>query len=180
MPELKLNLFVLQTRSVQTIAIADGSTYSDSVTEPTIKITPPGKDPVTLPFTPTAYNVFNSSNLGLSVPFQEDNLPDGIYTLLYSFAPAHLNFIEKSFMRIDRLQEKFDSAFMTLDMMECDMTIKAQSKKELDTIYYLIQGSVAAANNCDILVAKKLYKQADKMLDKFVRGGCGCNGTYKI
>ena len=44
----------------------------------------------------------------------------GFIILRYSVAPAYLNFVQKTIMRVEQLQEKFDSAFMKLDMMECD------------------------------------------------------------
>jgi hypothetical protein len=83
-------------------------------------------------------------------------------------------------MRTAKIQEKFDSAFMKLDMMECDSAIRMQSKVTLNTIYYLIQGSIAAANNSAIDTANKLYAQADKMLDNFIKTNCGCSGNNYV
>lgn len=83
-------------------------------------------------------------------------------------------------MRTDRIQEKFDSAFMKLDMMECDMAIKTQQKVTLSSIYFLIQGSIAAANNSALVQSSKLYKQADMMLDNFLKNNCGCTGNNYI
>ena len=80
-------------------------------------------------------------------------------------------------MRIDRIQEKFDEAFMRLDMMECDRAIKTQQKVELTSIYFFIQGSLAAANNCAIDEANKLYTQANNMLNNFIRNNCNCSGN---
>lgn len=177
MADLKLDIFVLQTYNVKTLAVVDASIYPDDppvVTSPSINITPPGFPSVELPFTIQDYNLFNSYSLGLSAIGVDYPLPDGVYVFRYSIAPAFENFVEKSFMRIDKIQEKFDSAFMTLDMMECDMGIKAQAKVELSTIYYLIQGSMASANNCAITQSVKLYNKADSLLDRFISGGCGC------
>jgi uncharacterized protein YchJ len=83
-------------------------------------------------------------------------------------------------MRTDLIQEKFDNAFMKLDMMECDMAIKTQSKVQLNSIYYLIQGSIAAANNSAVVTANKLYVQADRLLNNFIRNNCGCTGNNYI
>jgi hypothetical protein len=66
-------------------------------------------------------------------------LPDGIYTLKYTVEPAYENFVVKSIMRVDRIQEKFDEAFMKLDMMECDRAIKTQQKVNLTSIYSLFK-----------------------------------------
>jgi hypothetical protein len=69
---------------------------------------------------------------------------------------------------------------MKLDMMECDMAIKTQSKVQLNSIYYLIQGSIAAANNSAVVTANKLYAQADRLLNSFIRNNCGCTGNNYV
>ena len=173
-----LDILVIDTHNVLTLGIADASVYDTTPTSPTIEITVPGFDVISLPFVPEDFNLFNSTILGLSAvgdPMQ--SLPDGIYYLKYSIAPAVTNFVEKTIMRVEQIQEKFDSAFMKLDMMQCDLAIKQQSKVELNSIYYFIQGSIAAANNCAIETSNKLYMQANKMLDNFIKNNCGCSGT---
>ncbi len=106
---------------------------------------------------------------------------DGVYNLKYTVTPAFTYFVEKSIMRTEKIQEKFDNAFMKLDMMECDSAIRTQSKVTLNSIYYLIQGSIAAANNCAVDTATKLYIQADTMLNNFIKNNCGCSGNnYQI
>jgi hypothetical protein len=80
-------------------------------------------------------------------------------------------------MRVDQLQEMFDSAFMRLDMMQCDLAIKTQQKVTLNSIYYFIQGSIAAANSCAIEESNRLYNQAKKMLINFSNCGCGSSGN---
>jgi hypothetical protein len=70
---------------------------------------------------------------------------------------------------------------MRLDMMQCDLAIKTQQKVTLNSIYYFIQGSIAAANNCAIFEANRLYNQANKMLDNFIKAGtCGCSGNNYV
>lgn len=183
MADLKLDIIVIPTYSTKLLGIADSSTYPDSppVSSPTIEITVPGFGIASLPFVPNDFNVFNSTTLGLT-SVDEDLLPipDGVYTLTYSVTPAYENFVTKTIMRIEQLQEKFDEAFMKLDMMECDMAIKTQAKVTLNTIYLLIQGAVAAANNCAVDQANKLYKQASKMLSNFIKNNCGCSGNNYI
>jgi hypothetical protein len=168
MPTLQLDILVVPTYSTLTMAVADASTYPTTppnVTSPSIEINVPNFGIVNLPFVVNQLNVFTSSNLGISV-LGNDPLPDGIYYLKYSVAPANVNFVEKTIMRVDRLQEKFDGAFMRLDMMECDRAIKTQSKVELTT-----------ANNCATVEANRLYLQADKMLSNFLKNNCGCSGN---
>jgi len=184
MADLRLDILVFPTYDVGTLAIYDSSTYPDSppiVSGATISIDIPSFGIVSLPFLVLETNIFNSSNLGISDIGIYEPLPDGIYKLKYSISPATTNYVEKTIMRIDVLQEKFDSAFMKLDMMECDREIKTQSKVELNSIYLLIQGSIAAANNCAETQSYKLYKQASKMLDNFIKNNCGCSGNnYQV
>jgi hypothetical protein len=184
MADLKLDILVMNTYNTFTLGIADISTYPTNppvVSSPTIEITMPGFLPVALPFTVEDFNVFNSTTLELT-PVGADliPLPDGVYFLKYSVAPAYENYVEKNIMRVDQIQEKFDNAFMKLDMMQCDMAIKTQSKVQLNSIWYMIQGSIAAANNCAIDTANKLYTQANNMLDNFIRNNCGCTGNNYI
>jgi hypothetical protein len=181
MADLKLDILVIPTYNTKTLGIADASIYPDDppiVTAPTIEITIPGFAKIVLPFSVNNFTVYSSGTLGLTDAGDDDlPLPDGVYHLKYSIAPAYLNYVEKSFVRIDRLQEKFDEAFMSLDMMECDRAIKTQSKIDLNSIYFFIQGAVSAANNCAIDEANKLYIVADKMLTSFINNSCGCSGN---
>ncbi len=183
MADLNLDILVVQTYNSKTLGVADASTYPDSppVQSPTIEITVPGFGIASLPFVPNDFNIFNSTSLGLTeVGFPILPIPDGLYTLTYSVTPAYENYVTKTIMRVDQLQEKFDEAFMKLDMMECDAAIKTQSKVELTSIYFFIQGSIAAANECAIDTANKLYIQASKQLANFIKNNCGCSGTNYI
>ena len=184
MANLNLDILVLNTYSKLTLGIADISTYpaSPPIANPTITIDiPNGFGNVSLPFTPNSFNVFNSILLGLSDPtLPLTPIPDGVYTLTYAVDPASINFVTKTIMRKEILQEKYHNAFMKLDMMECDGPIKKQAKEDLSSIYFFIEGSVAAANNCAIDEANKLYNQADKMLNNFLKRNCNCSGSNFI
>lgn len=183
MTDLKLDILVIPTYNTKTLGVADASTYpaSPPISAPTIEITVPGFGVSTLPFVPSDFNIFTSNNIGLNDITQETlPLPDGLYTLTYSVTPAYENFVTKTIMRVDQLQEKFDEAFMKLDMMQCDLAVKKQAKVQLNTIYLLIQASIAAANNCAVDTANQLYIQASKMLSNFIKNNCGCSGTNYI
>lgn len=180
MPTLKLDFLVVPTYNTLTLGVIDSSTYLTEppvVVSPTIEINVPGFDVAVIPFSVNNFNIFTSANLGITTVGINQPLPDGVYHIKYSITPANINFVEHSIMRIDKIQEKFDGAFMKLDMMECDRAIKNQSKIDLNTIYFFIQGSVAAANNCAIVQAIKLYNKANSMLDKFINNNCGCSGN---
>lgn len=183
MADLKLDFVVVPTYNTLTLGVADASIYpaSPPVTAPTIQIDVPGFGVVTLPFNVNDFNIYTSTNLGINelsggmLP-----LPDGVYTITYSVAPAYQNYVTKNIMRVDQLQETFDNAFMKLDMMECDLAIKKQQKVTLDSIYYFIQGSIAAANTCALDTANKLYNQASNMLNNFIKNNCNCSGNNYV
>lgn len=179
MPALNLDILVVPTYNTLTLGVVDASTYDvPSPSAPTIEISVPGFGKVTLPFVPNDFNIFNSTSLGLTeLGDPLTPLPDGVYTLRYSISPAYINFVEKNIIRVEMLQEKFDEAFMQLDMMQCDLAIKQQQKVDLNSIYFFIQGAIAAANNCAVETANKLYRQATIMLNNFNKRGCQCSGN---
>lgn len=174
--QLKLDILVIPTYNLNLLNIKDISIYPNpsTVLSPTIEITVPGFNRISLPFVIEESNVFNSSNLGLSNLGEYLPLPDGIYNIKYSIAPAQYNFITRNVFRTEKLQEKFDKAFMQLDMLECDKAIKHQSQVKLNTINIFIQGAIASANNCANIEAMKLYEKADKMLTSFIQKECNC------
>jgi hypothetical protein len=182
MAETILDIVVVPTYNSKTLGVNDASVYASTPSAPSLEITVPAFGKVTLPFNINTLNVINSTSLGLSdVGSPIIPLPDGVYHLRYSIAPAYEYFVERSIMRVDQLQERFDEAFMKLDMMECDRAIKTQQKVALNSIYYFIQGAIAAANNCAIFEANKLYNQANKMLTNFIKaGGCDCSGNNYV
>ena len=184
MPTLNLDIIIIPTYNTYTLAVVDNSTYPTtppSVTSPTIQIDVPGFGLVTKTFNVAETNVFNSTDLGITTAGNELPIPDGIYGVKYSIAPHDSPYyVEKSIMRVDQLQEKFDGAFMQLDMMECDKAIKTQSKVELMSVYFFLQGAIAAANNCANVESAKLYAQANNMLDMMLNNDCGCTGVNYI
>jgi len=175
-----LDFLITPTYSTKTIGITDTSTYPNDppeVTGASLEVSIPGFDTVIVPFVPTELNLLNSTILGITTE-GEDPLPDGIYVFRYSVDPSTINFVEKTIMRVDQLQEKFDAAFMKLDMMDANSKLKKQQKVSLDTIYYFIQGAIAAANNCATDTAVRLYKKADKLLYDFTERGECCGVTF--
>jgi len=184
MPALNLDILVIPTYNTYTLGVADASTYPTDppvVSSPTIIIDVPSFGEVSLPFVVNDFNVFTSTSLGITAITEPTlPLPDGIYKLTYTVAPAFENFVSKTIIRTEQIQEKFDGAFMKLDMMECDRAIKTQAKVDLNTIYFFIQGSIAAANKCAVVESSKLYAQANRMLNNFIRNNCGCSGNNYI
>jgi hypothetical protein len=174
-----LDLLLIDTHSAKSIGIADFSQYPTgySIVSPTLEIVASGFPPVTIPFTTNSINIFTSSNLNITcVGGELDDLPDGIYTIKYSIAPAYEHNVTRTFLRIEHIQEKFDTAFMKLDILQCDGPLRHQKEEELNSIYYYIQEAIACANKCAPELALKLYKKADKMLNYFIQHKCNCNG----
>lgn len=176
-----LDFLVPPTYDVNLLAVTDASVYVGGVpTLGTLYITPPGFDEVNVAFTPEETNIYGSNNLEITEPDCREPLPDGIYRIKYQISSPVIAEVTKSVLRVDKLQEKFDNAFLQLDLMECDGALTTQNSVTLNTINFFIQGAIAAANNCAEKEALKLYDQANKMLDHFMKCGCGCSGNNYV
>ena len=174
-----IDILVIPTYDLNTLAVVDNSTYDGAPPSATLTIAVPGFNTVTaIPFTVNSINIYDSVDLGIST--ENEPLPDGNYCISYMEGDQANASIEKRIMRVDKLQEKFDNAFMKLDMLECDKAIKKQSKVDLMSIYFFIQASMASSNNCSVVEATKLYIQANKMLDSFILQNCGCSGNNYV
>ena len=174
-----IDILIIPTYDLTTLAVIDNSVYDGAPPSATLAIEVPGFDTVTdLPFTVNTTNLYNSIDLGIST--EVENLPDGNYCVSYMIDGNLTASVTKRFLRTDVLQQKFDEAFMKLDMLECDRAIKKQSKVDLMSIYFFMQAAIAASNNCAVTEATKLYIQANKMLDSFISNDCGCSGNNYI
>ena len=176
-----LDFIVPPTYDVNLLAVTDASIYVDGVpASGSLAITPPGFDEVNVSFVPEQTNIYGSDDLQITEPDCREPLPDGIYRIKYFIFSPVVAEVTKSVLRVDKLQEKFDNAFLQLDLMECDGALTTQNSVNLNTINFFIQGAIAAANNCAEKEALKLYSQANKMLDRFMRCGCGCSGNNYV
>jgi len=177
MAEPKLNLLFPETHDAKSLLIADISKYPVpyTIVNPTIQITVPGFNVLTLPFTAEGFTVYDSMSLEITcsdLDCDTIDLPDGIYYVKYSITPAYRYFVNKSFLRINKLQEKFDAVYLRLDFMQCDQAIKQEDFDVLNTIQTYINGAVAAANNCLDVLAMKLYGKALDAINDFVNHRC--------
>ncbi len=177
MATVKLDLLFPETHDSKRLLIADVSAYPVpfTINNPTIEITPPSFPQVTLAFTNGGFTVYDSMSLGITcsdVDCQLIELPDGIWYVKYSITPAYQYFVNKSILRVNKLQEKLDRVYLKLDFMQCDDAIKEEDKEILDTIQLYINGAIAAANNCLDSLAMKLYNKANKFIDDFINNKC--------
>lgn len=174
-----IDILIIPTYDLTTLSVFDNSVYDGAPPTATLTIEVPGFATVTgLAFTTGTLNVYNSIDLGIST--EVENLPDGNYCISYMIDGQSDASVTKRIMRTDVLQQKFDEAFMKLDMMECDKAIKTQAKVDLMSIYFFIQGAIASSNNCAVVESTKLYIQADRMLNSFIAENCGCSGNNYI
>lgn len=170
-----LDFTVIDTHNPLTIGIADTSTYPSNFTilNPTLEITPPGFPKVTVIYTINSINIQNSNTLNITCVTDIsmlNPLPDGIWKVKMSISPAITFNITKEFIRTDKLQQKFGRAILKTDLTHCGENIKDEEMKVLDEVYFYIQASIAAANQCNTILAMNLYRQANTMLDNFLKG----------
>jgi hypothetical protein len=174
--EPKLDLITLDTHNTYSIAIGDISSYPTgyNIMNQSIEITPPGFNKVILGFEEKNVNVYNSYNLGLCAEnmITSTPLPDGIYRVKYSIHPVYKYYVEKTFLKVDILQQKFDKAFLKSDITECDSDMRSKDFKVLREINFNLQGAIAAANSCADKLSMELYRKANKQLDNFITNRC--------
>jgi hypothetical protein len=173
--KLNLDLLVVDTHNPQTLGIADTSFYplGLQIITPSIQITPPSYPKITLPFASQNLTIYNSNILGITCIGGDCNgtvdLPDGIWKLKYTIAPANERLVEKSFMRTEKIQQQWGIAFLSAEIKGCDSRLNQQQKDELDTIFDLIQGAIASANQCNDISAMNKYRLAQSLLNKFIK-----------
>lgn len=168
----KLDLHFPNTHDLKTLGIVDISMYPSNftVSHPTIEIIPPSLTQKNLRFHTNALNIFNSNHLGLTCgTCGYTELPDGIWYVKYSIAPAAENYVERTFLRIDKLRTRLEDVFMCIDIDECNTTVKEDKLEWVDQIEVYIQGAISAANKCNNSKAMKLYNIASKMIENLLK-----------
>lgn len=175
---------------MNSISIVDLSLYAtlpDS-SDVSLEITPPQWPTLNVPFSPGMNNVYHCSDIGIICGEVADccPLPDGVYNIRYtvrvnpmiaSTTLANATMIatnlvsgpftiDKAFLRVDTIRCKWMNAFLKVDLeCNCSDPDQKQYKEELRRIDLLINGSIAAANNCDNALSARLYDKANKMLN---------------
>jgi hypothetical protein len=175
-----LDFAVVDMHNTLTLGVADVSFYPENfnVVNPTFEITPPAFVKATVTYTVGNLNVFNSNTLNITCVSSVDqlvDLPDGIWTIRQSIAPAINYNLERTFMRTTLIEQKLGKAFLKTDITQCNQDMKIEEMKIIDQIYYYIQASVAAANQCNNILAMNLYRAANTMLDNFLADKCTTN-----
>lgn len=173
-----LDLLILDTHNLTTLAVADNSQYpvGFTVVNPSISVIPPSFPVITIPFTNGSLNVLTSDNVGITCPSGPDcticELPDGYWQLTYTISPAQTYTVTKSFMRTDNIQKKLMEAFLALELDKCDETVRRADMRKVDQIQYYIQTSISAGSKCNEKLAIDLYVIADRMLCEFLERKC--------
>jgi hypothetical protein len=164
-------------REQQAFAIIDLSSYAilPTSSELSMQITAPGFETVNVIFNPGSVNVYKCADLGISCgPTDCCPLPDGIYSVIYTVSTPNSNInyssstsIDQTFIKVDQIMCKFQNMFSKIDLdCNCGNDTQKQYKHVLKEIDMMIAGSVAAANECNSVMAYRLYSKADSMLDK--------------
>lgn len=174
----RLNFDIIDTHDFKTLGIVDTSWYNPDITveTPTIEIQVPGYTYAASPFFMIkALNVYNSNGLGITKASCEEeliDLPDGLYKVKYSICPNDKLFIEKFFLKTDKIMCRYTQSFLSLDLnFPTGSEEEITKRKKLSEIEFYITGAISAANNQNAKLANDLYKKADHLLDQF--GKCG-------
>lgn len=173
----ELSLFFPDTHSPFLLGIGDNSFYPNgfNIINPTLEITPPTYPKSIISPQTQGFTVINSNDLGLTCDATCSKmiaLPDGVWEVTYTIAPANTYKVTKKFLRVSNLLRRFELAFLNSDIMECNSNIKSQDMETIDEIDAFIQGAIATANDCNYIKAMELYREADKMLKNFLKNKC--------
>lgn len=174
----RLNFDITDTHDPKTLGIVDTSWYNPDiiVESPMIEILPPGFVTAASPFfMPRALNVYNSNGVGLTRASCEGeliDLPDGLWKVRYSICPNDKLYVEKFFLKTDKIVCRYTQAFLSLDLRNDNYS--KHKRDALDEIEFYIQGAIAAANNQDAKLASDLYKKADRLLEVYGQSECLC------
>jgi len=180
MAKTALDINIIDTHNIRTIAIADISVYANGIiiSNPVIEITPPGFTKIATIFSPKSVNIYNSNNVGITTICEGSTLsalPDGIWQIKYSIQPALDTYIEKSFMRTSNIKCMYSKALLGIDMSNCigcSSDLVKKKKEELKEIRLLIDGSIASANECDNENAMLKYRKAMDKLKRIKQCEC--------
>lgn len=170
-----LDFTVIDTHNPTTIAIADTSFYPSnfSILNPTLEITPAAFPKTVVTYGPGSITTFNSNTLNMTCVTDVrllTSLPDGIWKVKMTISPPIQFFVERTFIRTTQIEQKFGRALLKTDITQCGEDMKREHMKVLDEIYFYIQSSIAAANQCNNVLAMDLMRLANKMLDDFMKG----------
>jgi hypothetical protein len=177
----RLSFDIIDTHDFKTLGIVDTSWYNPDITveSPTIEILPPGYANAVSPyFMVKALNVYNSNGVGITRASCEEelrDLPDGLWKVRYSICPNDKLFIEKFFLRSDKLRCRYNQAFLSLDLK--GEPADREKVRKLMEIEFYIKGAIAASNDQNAKDAHDFYQKADKLLNTYlqsVSGICGC------
>lgn len=177
-----IDFSVIETHNPLTIAIADTSFYPPNynIVNPTLEVTPPGFVKTVTTFTTSAITTLNSNMLNITCVSDIrllTPLPDGIWDIKISISPSIEWFSEKQFLRTNNIQQKLGKAFLKADLTECSLTQTRENMRAIDEANFYIQAAIAAANQCNYILAMNLYRTANTMLDHFLAGRCRGHGT---
>ncbi len=165
------------------MAVADTSFYPTgfNIINPSIEVTPPGFNTTVLNYSHNTITTFNSNTLGITCVSDIrllTNLPDGIWTVKLSISPPIQWNVERAFIRTEQIQQKLGEAFLKVDLTQCNINAQRENMRVVDEISFFIQAAIAAANQCNNILAMNLYRTANTMLDNFLRSRCrGSNNT---
>ena len=166
-----LNLTMFDSHDPKSLVIGDSSIYPSgwNIVSPTLAVTVPGYPQKYLPFDAQNINSYNSNTLLITCDAEAcdlQELPDGIYTFKYAIAPAYKYNVTKSFFRVDKLYQKFDDKFLSVETATCDSQLKRNLLAQIDAAEFYIQLAISAANKCVNKIAMEAYKKASSILDK--------------
>jgi len=176
-----ISFVTFDTFNCKTLGIIDTSYYNPSqvITGNLLQILTPGyTTPVELLYNVSGVTILNSNSVGVTNVIDESyliELPDGAYTIKMSACPYNILYCEQTFYRTCKLECKYDTAILYLDLNNCTTCYNQDLADKLNTARIYIEGCKANAKNSNIKKATELYNVANRILDDIINCKCWNN-----
>lgn len=181
MGQTRLSLEAPEVTTNCILKLFDTSSYNTDVVAscPRLQITVPGfSTAVYIDNVPTEFNL-NLTACDLKI--QKDNcgkqyndLPDGIYVIRYSVSPNDVVYVEYNHLRVTKSLNRLKALYCDLDLENCAPSPqKKKQREDARIIKDYLTGAKSYVEYCrQAKQGLELFKEANKMLDKFKCKGC--------
>lgn len=144
----------------KTLVFMDKSLYMELPEKPKLEIILPGyTDIKSFPVTANTLTSINSSLLGLNDINKFSDLPDGIYTLIYSICPSDIFCKTKLYLRTISLEHKL------WDILTVKTEFTKEEEKKLLLFDKLLKTAKSFAYKGDSVKAQLYYVESETLLN---------------
>lgn len=182
MAKNQLSLDIPDTMTTCVLRLVDTSTYDPNITPEclTLSILPPGFTEATslTGYSPNFAVNLTACDLGLQTSnctTTRSAVPDGVYAIKYSIAPAEYVYVEYNHLRISAAMTKLQALLCCLDVAACEPQGKVKEQlREVQVLTTMLQAAKAKVEYChNPTQGMAMYTYVLSRLNK-LSTNCGC------